>query len=501
MDIALARLEATGKILRGSFTPGFDEEEFCDRRTLARIHRETIGRLRKQVEPVSAATFIRFLFRWQHVSSASQLHGEGGLLDVVEQLQGFETPAAAWESEILPQRVAGYKTTLLDELCLSGEVVWGRFAGRNGDDGPTVRAAFARNVPISLAVREALPWLLRNSAETNGLVGAPAQVLAFLRQQGASFMTEIAAGTRRLQTEVENTLWQLAAAGLVTADGFAAVRGVANGAAKRLQRSARFRRRPRQRRPGSRWSVLTAPAVALPASEANGGGLEVASARDKTVEAIAMQLLLRYGIVFPELLAREAAAPRWRELLRVYRRAEARGEIRGGRFASGFVGEQFALPEAVEMMRSVRRKTLDGDLSVVSACDPLNLAGILDPGSARHRLAWQPRRIQRRRAGRDASERRAELEGRGRRAHSLRGRPSVIGPAPFRRVTTATTVPTPLRRFSQGQVGPPTGYGSVGVHKNPPVRSASENPTQWVSPQVVIRYLTHLAIGRIMDTI
>ena len=380
VDIALARLEATGKILRGSFTPGFDEEEFCDRRTLARIHRETIGRLRKQVEPVSAATFIRFLFRWQHVSSASQLRGEGGLLDVVEQLQGFETPAAAWESEVLPQRVAGYKTTLLDELCLSGEVVWGRFAGRNGDDGPTVRAAFARNVPISLAVREALPWLLRNSAETNGLVGAPGEVLAFLRQQGASFMTEIAAGTRRLQTEIENTLWQLAAAGLVTADGFGAVRGVANGAAKKLQRSARFRRQPRQRRPGSRWSVLTAPGVALPASEVNGGELEVASARDKTIEAIAMQLLLRYGIVFPELLAREAAAPRWRELLRVYRRAEARGEIRGGRFVSGFVGEQFALPEAVEMMRSVRRKTPDGDVSVVSACDPLNLVGILTPG-------------------------------------------------------------------------------------------------------------------------
>ena len=383
VDIALARLEASGNVLQGRFTPGRDEDEYCDRRALARIHRDTISGLRKQVEPVSAATFVRFLFRWQRASSQWCVQGEGGLLDVIDQLQGFEAAAGSWESDIFPSRVANYGAAMLDELCLGGEVVWGRFSGRpsNGE----VRASsgtLSRSVPISLGLREALPWLL-DETPTNGdrPLGAAAEVLDLLSDRGASFLPDIISGTRRLPSEVENALWQLVAAGLVTADGFGALRGLVNGSARRVRQSSRFRRRPRRRLPTSRWSLLQ------PGVRTNGAALgageerpEAASPSEDAAEARAIQLLQRYGVVFPEVLAREPLAPRWRDLRRVYRRAEARGEIRGGRFVAGFVGEQFALPEALEVLRSVRKAKPDGRPIAVSACDPLNLAGVLTPG-------------------------------------------------------------------------------------------------------------------------
>ena len=365
VDIALAHLEVTGNILRGRFTPGRDQEEFCDRRILARIHRETIARLRKEVEPVSAATYMRFLFNWQHASPAWQLRGAGGLLDAVEQLQGFESAAGAWESEMLPLRLAEYRPAMLDDLCLAGEVVWGRFnrRSRNGEahpNGPTL----SRTAPISLALREALPWLLDEPSHNEvDLPGAAGEVLELLSRRGASFLPDIVSGTRRLPSEVEGGLWQLAAAGLVTTDGFGAVRGVVDGTTKRVRRSSRFRRSPRRRLATSRWSLLHA-----------------GSTQQDVTEARAVQLLHRYGIVFPEVMARESSAPRWRDLLQVYRRAEARGEIRGGRFVGGFVGEQFALPEAVDALRTRRKAEPDGRLIAVSACDPLNLAGVLTPG-------------------------------------------------------------------------------------------------------------------------
>ena len=391
VDIALAHMEATGHVLRGRFTPGRDEEEFCDRRILARIHRDTVARLRKEIEPVSAATFMRFLFRWQHVSDAWKAKGEGGLLEVVEQLQGFEAAAGTWESDILPSRVAGYAPRILDDLCLSGEVVWGRFARRlsNGDAG-TSRAALSRNGPISLGLREALPWLLDDpAAESGGLVGAPDEVLGFLSQRGASFLPDIISGTRRLPSEVENALWQLVATGLATADGFSALRGLVNGTTKRVRQSQRFRRGPRRRLPTSRWTILQAVPTLSDQPTTNGASVHpvavdgrsdtTATPRDAPVSR-AKQLLHRYGIVFPELLAREPMAPSWRALLQVYRREEARGEIRGGRFVSGFVGEQFALPEAVDTLRNVRKAEADGRLSTLSATDPLNLAGAVTPG-------------------------------------------------------------------------------------------------------------------------
>ena len=365
VDIALAHLEATGSVLRGRFTPGRDQEEFCDRRILARINRDTIGRLRREIEPVSAAAFMRFLFRWQHVSPSRQVREEGGLLEVIEQLQGFEAPAGAWESELLPSRVAEYKTTTLDELCLSGEVVWGRFDRRlSNGNGWANRPTLSRNGPISLGLREGLPWLLDEpSAEVDQPPGAAGEVLAYLSQRGASFLQDIVAATRRLPSKVESTLWQLAAAGMVTTDGFGPLRAMVNGTNRRVRNNGRSRRHPRRRLPTSRWSLL-----------------QVASLPEDITEERAWQLLRRYGIVFPEVLGRESLAPRWRDLLRVYRRAEARGEIRGGRFVAGFVGEQFALPEAVDMLRAVRKAEPDGKLTLLSACDPLNLAGVLTPG-------------------------------------------------------------------------------------------------------------------------
>ena len=364
VDIALAHMEATGGVLRGHFTPGREEEEFCDRRILARIHRETVGRLRKEVEPVAPSAFMRFLLQWQHASPRHRLAHEGGLLDVVEQLQGFEAASGAWESDLLPARIDGYSSRALDDLCLSGEVVWGRFSRRrNNGDPRSGRTPLNRVIPISLGLREDLPWLLEPIGETCSPLGAAGQVLEYLRDRGASFQPDIVTGGGRLPSEVDEALWQLAAAGLTTSDGFAALRGLVDGTTRKLQQSSRYRRGPRRRKPTSRWSLLEAPA-----------------AEEDPVEDRAAQLLRRYGVVFPEVLARESNAPRWRDLLYAYRRAEVRGEIRGGRFVSGFVGEQFALPESVEVLRAVRKLKPDGELLALSACDPLNLAGVTTPG-------------------------------------------------------------------------------------------------------------------------
>ena len=361
----LAQIEMEGGVLRGSFTPGAVEEEFCNRRILARISRDTVAGLRQEVEPVPVATYLQFLFRWQHATSGTRVQGDGGLLQVVEQLQGFEAAAQVWETELLPLRVSPYDGTALDRLCLGGEAVWGRFARRPIDEElPGGRAALARTGPVSLGLRDDLPWLLDPAPEGDAQPsGAAGEALAFLRAHGASFIGDIIAGTRRLPSEIEEALWQLAASGLVTADGFGALRGLVTGATKRVSASRRGRRPARRRTGGSRWSLLQA----IDPSE-------------DVVEERAFQLLRRYGIVFPEVLGREPMAPSWRTLLQVYRRAEARGEIRGGRFVAGLVGEQFALPEAVEAMRSVRRTEPTGEALVVSACDPLNLAGVITPG-------------------------------------------------------------------------------------------------------------------------
>ncbi|MCH7607430.1 MAG: DEAD/DEAH box helicase [Chloroflexi bacterium] len=362
---AAAQLEAEGVVLRGAFRPGAAGDEFCDRRILARIHRSTIGRLRRAVEPVPAASLLRFLLEWQHATPGSRLSGDAGLVEVVEQLQGFEAAAAAWEGAVLTNRLTDFHPSTLDALCFGGELAWGRLARRSGD-APSV--GLSRNGPVSIALREDLPWLLDPPSEdAEALTGPAAEVLDYLSAHGASFAPDIVAGTRQLPSQVEEALWVLVAAGRVTADGFSALRGLVSGLTKKVRRSSRFASRTRGTtgRAGSRWSLLRA-AEPDPA--------------DDLVEARAAQLLRRYGVVTRELLTREPMAPPWWKLVRAYRRAEARGEVRGGRFVAGFVGEQFALPEAVDALRAVHRRERTGEVVRLSACDPLNLVGILTPG-------------------------------------------------------------------------------------------------------------------------
>ena len=373
---AVAQLENEGVVLRGRFRQGWEGEEFCNRRILARIHRSTIDSLRSEVEPVSAATFIRFLLDWQHVAPESRLHGEGGLLAAIEKLQGFEVASGAIEDEVIGNRVADYGGTMLDRLGLTGEVVWGRFSARENAKAASAsslgnRSSFSRFTPVTLALRESLDWLLPEDLICgDSLKGAPREALEFMQRRGASFVSDIVAATKRLPSDVEEGLWVLAAAGIATADGVETLRQRLRGT-KRSRRTQGTRRgSPHQRRGVSRWWLME----------------PVDPVEDRT-EAVARQLLLRYGILFPELLARETLPVRWREMARVLRRLESRGEIRGGRFVSGFIGEQFALPEATDLLRRWKGREPDGQIVSVSACDPLNLAGILTPGQ---RLAAMP---------------------------------------------------------------------------------------------------------------
>ena len=291
--------------------------------------------------------------------------GELGLLEVIDQLQGFETAAAAWEAEILQARIRDYRPALLDSLCLGGDVVWGRWRRRATQaEVPSRRPGLTRTAPLGLGIRDDIHWLLDETPADETALSVPARsVLDFLRRRGASFFPEIMAGIRHLPSEIEEALWQLVAAGLVTADSFAALRSLVTGETKRQEHSRRRRRQPRRTREG-RWSLLQ-----------NGG-----TAPENKAESWALQYLRRYGVFCRELLARESSAPPWRDLIRVLRRLEARGEIRGGRFIAGLNGEQFALPEAVDALRAMRRKEPAREYMRVSACDPLNLVGILLPG-------------------------------------------------------------------------------------------------------------------------
>ncbi len=376
---ALLRLESEGNVLRGRFT-GTDEVEWCDRRLLARIHRLTLGALRKEIEPVTPTQFMRWLLAWQHLALGSQVAGERGLTEVIGQLQGFEAPANAWEPQILARRVAGYDAKMLDQLCLTGVVGWGRFSphpalvrpdGESPPEGMGLRPAHRRVLPTSVCpitffVREDSEWIYRRktpeSAEDVALSTGARQVLDFLKSQGASFFTDIVRGTGRLKSEVENELWELVTAGLLTADGFDNLRALIDPKRRAGQGRGRDHR---PRHSTGRWSLLF-----------SGQGAD----SGQSVEAIVRLLLRRHGVVFRELLAREPYWPKWRELLVMLRRLEDRGEVRGGRFVDGFVGEQFALPLAVDSLRASRRTQGAGEMVTISAPDPLNLAGIIMPG-------------------------------------------------------------------------------------------------------------------------
>ena len=371
---ALVRLETEGFALQGHFTAPGSPDEYCARRVLARIHAYTRERKRREIEPVTARDFMRFLLRWQHVAPGSRLEGRFGVLPAVEQLQGFELAAGAWES-ILAARVEGYRTEWLDETCLSGAVAWGRLSIRSTDPDAVPRRGGltpSRATPITLVVRDDLPWLLTaargDRQPPQPGPGRTRDVLDALAERGALFQPDIAALTGRLPTEVEEALWDGVARGLVTADGFRAIRSLLGRRAAVAARGRRLRRAGRGLATGSagRWSLLP--------------GAMAAEDPDELAEAVAEQLAARWGVVFRDLMTRENIAVSWRDLLWAMRRMEARGTLRGGRFVSGFSGEQFALPEAVDALRSVRKLKLSGERVTVSAADPLNLAGIVLPG-------------------------------------------------------------------------------------------------------------------------
>jgi ATP-dependent Lhr-like helicase len=372
VDAALLRLESSGAILRGRFTDSSSSElEWCERRLLARIHRLTLGKLRKEIEPVNAAQFMRWLLRWQHVAAGTQVLGERGTLEILGQLQGYEAPANAWERNILPDRIAAYDPKVLDHLCLTGAVGWGRISPHPAmlhDSAERKHRVVPTSIaPVTFFVRDDADWMLphrrgASDEDRRGFSPGAADVLNFLEERGASFFVDIVRGTRKLKAEVETALWELVASGVITADGFDNLRALIDPKRRAGQGSGKS---ARPRHSSGRWSLLYSGAP-----EEQGAGLEAAC----------WMLLRRYGVVFRELLARESVLPRWREVLVTLRRLEDRGEIRGGRFVSGFLGEQFALPVALESLRASRSQPPTGETISISAADPLNLVGIIVPG-------------------------------------------------------------------------------------------------------------------------
>jgi ATP-dependent Lhr-like helicase len=411
IESGLLKLEAEGFVIRGQFTPGGTETEWCSRRLLARIHRYTLNRLRQEIEPVSTADFMRYLLAWQKVAPEHQLEGPESVRAVIEQLEGFEAPAGAWETELLPARVSEYDPAWLDALCLSGEVVWARLtppatstrAASNGTGNDRERgAAPVRNTPITLMLRKNFAiWnsVFPKATQNEGEFSAPTRdVRDFLASRGASFFTDIVEGTRLLGAQVEISLGELVANGLVVSDSFTGLRSLLTPSNRKTRAAAsRKRRQPvYEMSSAGRWSLLER-------------GIQSGVQDDSdAAEEIARILLKRYGVVFKRLLEREGIVLPWRVLLRIYHRLEARGEIRGGRFVAGISGEQFAIPEAVGMMRAIRRTgsesmefgyrfpvrgaeesaqnaipTTSADaasLISVSAADPMNLVGIITPG-------------------------------------------------------------------------------------------------------------------------
>jgi ATP-dependent helicase Lhr and Lhr-like helicase len=391
----LLALEVEGRVLRCRFE---GRQAWCDRRLLARIHRETLDRLRREIEPVTAAEFWRFLACWQHAADGYRLDGPRGVVEIARRLAGFEIPAAAWESSVLPARVEGYRQEWLDQATLSGELAWGRLWG--GGRSPI------RSTPVALLPRDELDlWLslaapvaaaaapARNEAPgaasrdgdagPEGAADAPEistyadVLLSVLAARSASFTQDLERHSGLLPAHVEMGLTELIGRGLVTCDSWSGLRRLITPPSRRLgvMKRARFA-------PPGRWTILRAPRAGdgdLPGGRLAAGAPFTLAAEAET-EFLARRLLDRYGVIFRRLLDRERLPVRWRELVRVYRLWELRGEVRGGRFVQRFAGEQYALPEAVDQLRRLRRSAAGSGAGLrVSAADPLNLDGILTP--------------------------------------------------------------------------------------------------------------------------
>ena len=411
---ALLKLEAEGFVIRGQFTPGRADTEWCARRLLARIHSYTLNRLRQEIEPVSTADFVRFLLAWQKVAPDHQMEGPESVRVLLEQLEGFEAPAAAWEGEVLPSRLAEYDPAWLDALCLSGEMIWARLTApvspkllqKNGSEPASQTKGLGepqksrssgpvRTTPIALVRRKNFAtWTAafphRSPLELNFSTNTQA-VHDYLSARGASFFQDIVEGTKLLRSQVEDSLAELVASGLITSDSFTGLRALLTPSNRKTRAAARHKSRQPvyDMASAGRWSILNRlpgsagilPAVARGSSptvrQGSNSGTGLTAEQKETIARI---LLKRYGVVFKRLLEREGITVPWRELLRVYHRLEARGEIRGGRFVAGISGEQFALPEAVGLVRSIRRAPALENMISISAADPLNLVGVITPG-------------------------------------------------------------------------------------------------------------------------
>lgn len=382
IDGALFALESEGFAIRGRFSSQVGSLEWCDRRLLARIHRYTMDRLRKEVEPVSAADMMRSLFVWHHLDPEHRLEGHMGLSAILQVLEGYQAPATAWESHILPSRLNRYNADWLDQLCLSGQVAWARLHPSTVPTGRRMGAP--RSLPVALLFRENLSLHLslalqtspQKSAEEAHLSSLAQHIFEVLENRGACFFQELVQNTRQMSGNVKQGLGELVSSGLVTCDGFAGLRALVSpprnpsGHRPRNPGRRKLKTRTVDKMATGRWSKLDRPSTDS-VSESD---------RMERLEFAARQLLRRYGVVFHKLLQRENSAPPWRDLVRVYRRLEARGEIRGGRFVAGFSGEQYALPEALRQLRATRRTPPRGTLITVNGTDPLNLVGILTPG-------------------------------------------------------------------------------------------------------------------------
>ncbi len=380
VELALLRLQNEGYVMQGRFTPGIAVDEWCERHLLARIHRYTLKRLRREIEPVAPRDFMRFLFDWQRVAPSARVNGPEALAGVLAQLEGFEAPAAAWEAEILPARVNDYSISWLDDLCTAGRTLWTRLRAGSGESANTRGSTPVRATPVVLLPRrDAAVWtrLAPPPTADEALSSRAQKVVDYLGDHGASFFDELVAGAHLLRTELEDTLAELVARGRVHCDSYAGLRALLVPASKRP--SAHSGRRRRAALFGiedaGRWALIRRPAAE-------------AARTPEDIEHVARTLLRRYGVVCWRLLEREAPwLPPWRDLIRVYHRLEARGEIRGGRFISGLSGEQFALPEAIGLMRQVRQRPNDGAMVTVSAVDPLNLVGTIVSGDKVPRIA------------------------------------------------------------------------------------------------------------------
>lgn len=381
IEQALLALQTQGYAMQGRFTPGAREQEWCERYLLARIHRLTLKRLRREIEPVAPRDFMRFLFEWQRVAPEARVSGSEALADVLAQLEGYEAPAPAWEAEILPARVRDYASTWLDDQCTAGRTLWTRLRAAGSEAEGNRAGASLRNTPVLLLPRRHVQhWAALAPPLDAGLPGVSSRarkVAGYLAEHGASFFDELLDATRLLGTELEDALAELVARGVAHCDSFAGLRALLVPPSKRSS-PGRGRRRGSLHtiEDAGRWALVRRPA---PVEEDGAATRRRPDA--EAVEHVARVLLRRYGVVGWRILEREAAwLPPWRELLRVYHRLEARGEVRGGRFIEGLSGEQFALPEAIAPLRKVRNRPLDGQLIEVSALDPLNLSGTLLAG-------------------------------------------------------------------------------------------------------------------------